>query len=72
MTHYVKLCPYDTVDVYRVLLLFGVTDPCIQHAVKKLLAAGKRGVKSEAQDVREAREALERWEEMRAEETGDP
>ena len=33
----------DTIDIYRVLQLFGVTDPCLQHAAKKLLCAGQRG-----------------------------
>jgi hypothetical protein len=27
------------IDVYRVLKLYNVTDPCLQHAVKKLLVA---------------------------------
>lgn len=58
------------VDVYRVLLLFGVTDPCIQHAVKKLLVAGGRGAgKDINRDVQEAVDALQRWQEMRREET---
>jgi len=30
----------ETIDVYRVLALFNVTDPCIQHAVKKLRSLG--------------------------------
>ena len=57
------------VDVYRVLLLFGVTDPCIQHAVKKLLVAGGRGAgKDVSRDVQEAVDTLQRWQEMRREE----
>lgn len=66
--HYHKPSPFTHVDVYRVLALFGVTDPCLQHAVKKLLVAGGRGAKDIRRDVREAIETLERWEEMRAEE----
>lgn len=65
---YFHPCPYDTIDVYRVLLIFGVDDPCIAHAIKKLLVAGKRGVKAVATDVHEAIVALERWEIMRDEE----
>ena len=58
------------VDVYRVLLLFGVTDPCIQHAIKKLLVAGGRGAgKDINRDVQEAVDTLQRWQEMRREET---
>lgn len=31
-----------TVDVYRVIAAFGVTDPALQHAVKKVLCSGVR------------------------------
>lgn len=42
-------------DVYDVLRAFEVTDPAIAHAVKKLLAPGKRiGGKEMIQDLREA------------------
>lgn len=49
-----------TVDVYSVLAAFEVNNSAIAHAVKKLLAPGKRGVKSEEQDIREAIGSLER------------
>lgn len=56
------------IDVYRVLQLFGVTDPCVQHAVKKLLVAGGRGAgKGLEQDVREAVDSLNRALQMIAE-----
>lgn len=56
------------IDVYRVLDLFNVTDPCIQHAVKKLLVAGGRGAgKSIDKDIQEAIDSLARWQEMRKE-----
>ena len=55
------------VDVYRVLLLFGVTDPCLQHAIKKLLCAGNRGVKDELKDVQEAIASLTRYLEIKTE-----
>lgn len=42
------------IDVYRVLDAFAVTDPAIQHAVKKLLMPGERGAKSTIQDLEEA------------------
>lgn len=70
--HYHKACPFDYVDVYRVLELFGVVSPNLQHAIKKLLVAGGRGSKDMGRDVREAIETLERWEEMRAEDTPPP
>lgn len=66
--HYFKdVSHLDRVDVYRVLTLFGVTDPCIAHAAKKLLVAGGRGGKSQHQDVQEAIDSLERWKAMQAE-----
>lgn len=66
--HYHKDVRYlDSIDVYRVLSLFGVTDPCIQHAVKKLLCAGQRGAKDSDKDIREAVDTLERCLDMRAE-----
>jgi hypothetical protein len=65
---YLRPCPYDTIDIYRVLQIYEVTDPCIQHAVKKLLCAGKRGYKEVEKDVEEAIQSLQRWEEMRREE----
>lgn len=67
--HYFKnVAGLQTVDVYRVLELFGVTDPCLQHAVKKLLVAGGRGAgKDISQDVKEAMDSLRRWQEMRLE-----
>lgn len=58
------------IDVYRVLVLFNVTDPCIQHAVKKLLVAGGRGAgKDLVKDVQEAIDSLQRFQEMRVEDT---
>ena len=67
-SHYKKqVAGLEFIDVYRVLVLFGVTDPCLQHAVKKLLVAGGRGAKDIGQDVQEAIDTLQRWQDMRAE-----
>lgn len=60
------------IDVYRVLSLFDVTDPCIQHAVKKLLVAGARGVKPVEKDIAEAIASLQRWQAMREEDADIP
>ena len=59
------------VDIYRVLKLFNVTDPAIQHAVKKLLCAGDRGVKDQAKDYSEAIDSIERAIQMIEEETNE-
>ena len=47
------------VDVYRVLNAFPTGSPEIDHSIKKLLAAGKRGAKDELQDLREAIQSIE-------------
>lgn len=47
-------------DVYAVLDAFRVICPARQHAIKKLLCAGLRGKGSEIQDLREAKDAIER------------
>lgn len=66
--HYQKNVEHlKSVDVYRVLVLFGVTNPCLQHAIKKLLCAGNRGVKDELKDVQEAIASLLRYLEMQTE-----
>lgn len=49
-----------TIDVYDVLKAFDVRCPARQHAIKKLLAPGKRGVKDERQDLEEARDSVVR------------
>lgn len=63
-SHYFKKCGYDYVDVYRTIKMFGVTDPCLQHAVKKLLVTGGRGFKDIETDVQDVIDTLERWKEM--------
>ena len=41
------------VDVYDVLRAFQVTNPALQHLVKKALAAGNRGHKDKAEDLQD-------------------
>ena len=45
-----EILPNVWVDVYDVLDAFGVSDAGYQHAIKKMLATGKRGHKSEVED----------------------
>ena len=68
-SHYFKdVSHLETIDVYRVLQLFEVTDPCIQHAIKKLLVAGGRGAgKDVERDLSEAIDSIDRALEMRRE-----
>lgn len=65
--HHVIEKGWLTLDVYRVLMAFEVTDPCLQHAIKKLLVAGGRGAKDDAKDIAEAIATLTRWQQIRRE-----
>lgn len=63
--HYFKdVSGLREIDVYRVLSLYNVTHPCIQHAIKKLLCAGIRGAKDQQKDWREAVVSIQRALEM--------
>ena len=68
-SHYHKdVSNLKTIDAYRMLELFGVTDQALGHAIKKLLCAGQRGAgKTFEQDVREAVDTLNRRLQMLAE-----
>lgn len=48
------------VDVYAVLVAFGVTCPARAHAVKKLLCCGSRGKGGEMDDLKGALAAVSR------------
>lgn len=48
------------VDVYWLLRAWDVSDPCVQHAVKKLIAAGRRGAKDKVKDLNEAKDSIVR------------
>lgn len=67
--HYFKRIPEDMthIDVYAVLRLFDVKSQEIGHAIKKLLVPGVRGSKSSMQDIQEAIDTLERWEQLNKE-----
>lgn len=53
-------------DPYRVARAYGIEDPIIFQALKKLLRFGRKH-KDRATDVREAITSLERWEAMNKE-----
>lgn len=48
---YNRQCKGVTIDVYDVLKAFEVTDPALQHLIKKALCAGLRGHKNKEQDL---------------------
>ncbi|AQN32393.1 terminase large subunit [Escherichia phage vB_EcoS_CEB_EC3a] len=53
-----------TVDVYRVLDAFSVSDPATQHAVKKMLCMGLRGHKDYITDLNDSIESLQKAKEL--------
>ena len=67
----VDISKYNKLDIYRILSLYNVTNPCLSHAIKKLLCAGKRGVKNQTQDINEAVQSLQRFLEMQGEDNGN-
>lgn len=57
---------YVMVDIYQLLYLFEVTDPCFAHAIKKLFCPGQRsGGKSVERDIADVVWTLKRWQEIR-------
>lgn len=50
---YNRKCKGVTIDVYDVLKAFEVTDPALQHLIKKALCAGLRGHKDTEQDLQD-------------------
>lgn len=60
-SHYFKdVSGLNEIDVYQVLRLFNVTDPCLQHIVKKALCAGQRGHKDLKTDLLNIRDTAVR------------
>ncbi len=62
-----EIKPGVFVDVYDVIYAFTVNDPCIQHAIKKLLAAGERGHKDRLEDLEDIVASVNRAIEMHKE-----
>lgn len=48
------------IDVYDVLVAWEVTNPAVQHAIKKLLQPGQRGHKDVTTDLAEAGQSIGR------------
>lgn len=59
--HYFKdVSGLNEIDVYMVLKLFNVTDPCLQHIAKKALCAGQRGHKDFKKDLQDILDTAKR------------
>ena len=56
------------IDPYRLFLIYQITNPAQQHAIKKLLRAGT-SVKPLVQDIDETIATLNRWKEIILEDT---
>lgn len=68
--YYKDVSHLEVIDVYRIINLYGVTDPTAQHSLKKLLLSGQRtGGKTVEKDLKEARDTLSRGLEMRKEDS---
>ena len=60
-SHYFKdVRDLNVIDVYQVLRLFNVTDPCLQHIVKKALVSGGRGYKDFERDLKDIHDTSKR------------
>lgn len=69
-SHYHRdISRFQGMDWYRFCDVFGVTHPCAQHAGKKIVFAGMRGAKDIDKDIQEAIDTLQRWQQMRREDS---
>lgn len=51
--YYINVSDVDEIDFYEIALRYNVTDPCIQHILKKCLAVGNRGHKDFHTDLKD-------------------
>ena len=61
---YTKLIHGVSVDVYDVLTAWGVTNPALQHLIKKALQCGQRGHKDKQQDLQDIIDSAIRAQEL--------
>ena len=59
-----EIKPGVYVDVYDVLSAFNVTNPALQHLIKKALAVGQRGHKDEGEDYQDIIDSAKRAKEL--------
>jgi len=57
----------DYIDVYRIIDLYELHDPCFQHALKKILVPGARGHKDLTKDINDIIDTMRRKLEMMSE-----
>ena len=67
-SHYKKDVRHlDYIDVYRIIDLYELHDPCFQHALKKILVPGARGHKDLTKDINDIIDTMRRKLKMIAE-----
>jgi len=67
-SHYYKdVSNLKHIDVYRIIQLYEIHDPCLQHALKKILCAGNRGYKDQREDIQNIIDTMQRKLEMMVE-----
>ena len=67
-THYKRDVKHlNYIDVYRIIDLYELHDPCFQHALKKILVPGARGHKDLIKDINDIIDTMQRKLEMIAE-----
>lgn len=71
VNHYARTHRGVQLDVYRILKLYGITDPAVAHAAKKLFRFGSGQHKSRRQDIVEAIASLQRWLDMEDEDAAE-
>lgn len=62
-SHYKRdVSKLDYIDVYRIIDLYQLHDPCFQHALKKILVPGERGHKDIKKDIQDIIDTMqENW-----------
>jgi hypothetical protein len=71
VSKYHRIIHGKLMDVYDVLTAWQVTCPATAHAIKKLMMPGNRGHKGRLQDLREARDSIDRAIALASDKTGN-
>lgn len=58
--YFIDVSDVDEIDFYEIALRYNVTDPCIQHILKKCLAVGQRGQKDFHHDLKDIYDTAKR------------
>lgn len=58
--YFIDVSDVDEIDFYEIALRYKVTDPCIQHILKKCLAVGQRGQKDFHHDLKDIYDTAKR------------